>query len=249
VQVLVAPCRGKNALAVTTNLCHSNVLSMDTAQPSDRCDSPDFLRRSIGFKLLYGLVILRLERRRLVRTNVTANPTADWIARQITEEFPWGEAPRYLIRDRDTAYGVGVTGRLRAMGIRDRPITPCSPWQNGHVERLIGSILCDLQQCRAHESCARQGCSTLSGWKMVAASSRNVESRYSQMKISRSAFRNLSLAGADRFRTISRWRRNAISASRAACDLSSPTSNPPSSFKKSINLCERSPFRHSCQVG
>jgi hypothetical protein len=58
---------------------------------------------TIGFKLLYGLVILRLERRRLVWTNATGNPTAEWIARQITEAFPWGSAPRYLIRDRDTA--------------------------------------------------------------------------------------------------------------------------------------------------
>jgi transposase InsO family protein len=106
-----------------------------------------FVVSTIGFKLLYGLVILRLERRRLVWTNVTANPTADWIARQITEAFPWGEAPRYIIRDRDTAYGVAVTRRLRAMGIRDRPITPCSPWQNGHVERLIGSI---RRECLDH---------------------------------------------------------------------------------------------------
>ena len=68
------------------------------------------------------------------------NPTAEWIARQITEAFPWDEAPRYLIRDRDTSYGAAVSRRLRAMGIRDRPITPRSPRQNGHVERLIGSI-------------------------------------------------------------------------------------------------------------
>jgi transposase InsO family protein len=99
-----------------------------------------FVVPTIGFKLLYGLVILGLERRRLVWTDVTANPTAEWIARQITEAFPWDEAPRYLIRDRDTSYGAAVTRRLRAMGIRDRPITPRSPWQNGHVERLIGSI-------------------------------------------------------------------------------------------------------------
>jgi transposase InsO family protein len=99
-----------------------------------------FVVPTVGFKLLHGLVILRLERQRLVWTNVTANPTAEWIARQITEAFPWDEAPRYLIRDRDTSYGAAVTRRLRAMGIRDRPITPRSPWQNGHVERLIGSI-------------------------------------------------------------------------------------------------------------
>ena len=83
-----------------------------------------FVVPTIGFKLLYGLVILRLERRRLVWTDATANPTAEWIARQITEAFPWDEAPRYLIRDRDTSYGAAVTRRLRAMGIRDRPITP-----------------------------------------------------------------------------------------------------------------------------
>jgi transposase InsO family protein len=106
-----------------------------------------FIVPTIGFKLLYGLVILRLERRRLVWFNVTANPTAEWIARQITEAFPWDEAPRYLIRDRDTSYGMEVTRRLRVMGIRDRPITPCSPWQNGHVERLIGSI---RRECLDH---------------------------------------------------------------------------------------------------
>jgi transposase InsO family protein len=106
-----------------------------------------FVVPTIGFKLLYGLVILRLERRRLVWTNVTANPTAEWIARQITEAFPWDEAPRYLIRDRDTSYGMAVTRRLRVMGIRDRPITPRSPWQNGHVERLIGSI---RRECLDH---------------------------------------------------------------------------------------------------
>ena len=106
-----------------------------------------FVVPTIGFKLLYGLVILGLERRRLVWTDVTANPTAEWIARQITEAFPWDESPRYLIRDRDTSYGAAVTRRLRAMGIRDRPITPRSPWQNGHVERLIGSI---RRECLDH---------------------------------------------------------------------------------------------------
>ena len=77
---------------------------------------------------------------RLVWINVTTNPTAEWIARQITEAFPWNEAPRYLVRDRDQIYGTIVTRRLRAMGIRDKPIAPASPWQNGFAERLIGSI-------------------------------------------------------------------------------------------------------------
>jgi transposase InsO family protein len=99
-----------------------------------------FVVPTIGFKLLYALVIVRLDRRDLVWINVTAHPTAEWISRQITEAFPWNEAPPYMIRDRDSIYGAVVTRRLRAMGIRDRPIAPASPWQNGVVERLIGSI-------------------------------------------------------------------------------------------------------------
>ena len=75
-----------------------------------------FVVPTVGFQLLYGLVILRLARRRLVWTNVTTHPTAEWIAQQITEAFPWDEAPRYLIRDRDTSYGAAVARRLRAMG-------------------------------------------------------------------------------------------------------------------------------------
>src|SRR5215831_1881337 len=99
-----------------------------------------FVAPTIGFNLLYVFVITRLGRRNLVWINVTPNPTAEWIAHQITEAFPWNEAPRYLIRDRDCVYGAAVTHRLRVMGIRDRPIAPGSPWQNGFAERLIGSI-------------------------------------------------------------------------------------------------------------
>jgi transposase InsO family protein len=106
-----------------------------------------FVVPTIGFRLLYGLVIIRLGRRRLVWINVTANPTADWIARQITEAFPWDQAPQYFIRDRDASYGHAVTRRLAAMGIRDRPTTPRSPWQNGDTERLIGSI---RRECLDH---------------------------------------------------------------------------------------------------
>ena len=102
---------------------------------------------TIGFKLLYALVIVRLDRRDLVWINTTTNPTAEWVARQITEAFPWNEAPRYMIRDRDHIYGAVVTRRLRAMGIRDRPTAPASPWQNGYAERLIGSI---RRECLDH---------------------------------------------------------------------------------------------------
>jgi transposase InsO family protein len=94
-----------------------------------------FVVPTIGFDLLYVLIIVRLARRELVWINVTSYPTAEWIARQVTEAFPWDEAPRYLIRDQDGIYGAAVTRRLRAMGIRDKPIAPGSPWQNGFAER------------------------------------------------------------------------------------------------------------------
>ena len=106
-----------------------------------------FVVPTIGFKLLYGFVIVRVHRRDLVWINVTTNPTAEWVARQITEAFPWDGAPRYMIRDRDRIYGTVVTRRLRAMGIRDKPIAPASPWQNGFAERLIGSI---RRECLDH---------------------------------------------------------------------------------------------------
>src|SRR5882672_5763319 len=102
---------------------------------------------TIGFRLLFVLVILRHQRRRLISLSVTANPTAEWIARQITDAFPWNEAPAYLIRDRDASYGHAVTRRLSAMGIRDHPTAPRSPRQNGHAERLIGSI---RRECLDH---------------------------------------------------------------------------------------------------
>ena len=99
-----------------------------------------FVVPTIDFNLLYVLVIVRLARRELVWINVTAYLTAEWIAQQITEAFPWNYVPRYLIRDRDGIYGVAVTRRLRAMGIRDKPIAAGSPWQNSFAERLIGTI-------------------------------------------------------------------------------------------------------------
>jgi transposase InsO family protein len=102
---------------------------------------------TVGFRLLFVLIILRHERRRLISLSVTDHPTAEWIAHQITDAFPWDEAPDYIIRDRDGSYGQAVMKRLGAMGIRDHPIAPRSPWQNGHAERLIGSI---RRECLDH---------------------------------------------------------------------------------------------------
>ncbi len=102
---------------------------------------------TVDFRLLYCLVVLGHGRRRLVHYAVTAHPTDEWMARQIVEAFPWEEAPTYLVRDRDAVYGEVVKRRLRGLGIRDRPIAPRSPWQNGRVERLIGSI---RRECLDH---------------------------------------------------------------------------------------------------
>lgn len=77
----------------------------------------------------------------------TKHPTAEWLARKITEAFSWATAPRSLIRDDDGAYGHVFTGRVRATRIRDRPICPGSPWQNGIGERLIVTL---RRECRDH---------------------------------------------------------------------------------------------------
>jgi transposase InsO family protein len=85
-----------------------------------------------GFTTLIGRQILWL--------GVTAHPTAEWISRQLTEAYGWKVAPRQIIRDRDAVYGDVFIRGLRAMGIRDRPTAPRSPWQNGYCERAIGSV-------------------------------------------------------------------------------------------------------------
>ncbi len=89
---------------------------------------------------LYAFVVLGLGRRAILHVEVTDHPTAQWLAHQITEAFPWDEAPRFIVRDNDGAYGQTFRRRLKAMGIRDGPISPHSPWQNGYAERVIGSI-------------------------------------------------------------------------------------------------------------
>ena len=119
-----------------------------------------FVVPTLAFNLLYGFIIVRLDRRELVHIAVTNSPTADWIARQITDAFPWDAAPGYLIRDRDCVFGSIVSHRVCAMGIRDKPIAPRSPWQNGFAERLIGSIRRECDWTRSL-SAARSICAGL----------------------------------------------------------------------------------------
>jgi hypothetical protein len=99
-----------------------------------------FVVPTISFRLLYGLLIMGHGRRQILWFGVTAHPTAEWIANQFTETCGWEQIPRYLIRDRDGALGEIFIRRVRSIGIRDRPTSPRSPWQNGYAERLIGSI-------------------------------------------------------------------------------------------------------------
>src|SRR5438270_716313 len=106
-----------------------------------------FVVPTISFRLLYGLLVLRHVRRRILSLAGTAQPTAEWIAQQVTEACGWENAPHYLIRDQDRVYGEAFTRRVRAMGIRDRPTAPRSPWQNGYAERSIGSI---RRECLDH---------------------------------------------------------------------------------------------------
>jgi transposase InsO family protein len=99
-----------------------------------------FVVPTISFRLLYGLLIMGHGRRQILWFGVTAHPTAEWIANQLTEACGWEQIPRYLIRDRDSAYGEIFVRRVRSIGIRDRPTSARSPWQNAYAERLIGSI-------------------------------------------------------------------------------------------------------------
>jgi hypothetical protein len=95
---------------------------------------------TLTFERLFAFLVLSHGRRQLLWFEVTRHPTAEWLARQITEAFPWASAPAYLVRDNDGAYRHVFRSRVRAMGIRDRPISPGSPWQNCYAERLIGAL-------------------------------------------------------------------------------------------------------------
>jgi transposase InsO family protein len=102
---------------------------------------------TLTFERLFAFLVLGHGRRQVLWFEVTRQPTAEWLARQITEAFPWASAPAYLVRDNDGAYGQVFKNRVRAMGIRDRPISPGSPWQNSYAERLIGTL---RRECLDH---------------------------------------------------------------------------------------------------
>jgi hypothetical protein len=137
VQVHAATARATNAVVETFLLNHAHSIAA-----IDMCVVP-----TVTFERLFAFLVLGHGRRHLLWFEVTRHPTAEWLAWQITEAFPWTSALTYLVRDNDGAYGHVFTRRLRAMGIRDRPISPGSPWQNGHAERLIGTV---RRECLDH---------------------------------------------------------------------------------------------------
>jgi transposase InsO family protein len=99
---------------------------------------------TLTFRVLYGFLVLRHDQRLVVHFNVTEHPTAQWVAQQIVEAFPFDERPRYLLRDRDDIYAAYFKQRVRNMGIEEVVIAPRSPWQNPYAERMIGTLRREL---------------------------------------------------------------------------------------------------------
>src|ERR687898_885385 len=102
---------------------------------------------TIRFEILYVFVVLAHERRRILHFAVTAHPTAEWTAQQMREAFPWDDAPRYLLRDRDRIFGKDFVDQVKAMGIKQALSAPRSPWQRAYIERVIGTI---RRECLDH---------------------------------------------------------------------------------------------------
>ncbi len=102
---------------------------------------------TVTFQILFVFVVLSVERRKLLHVNVTTHPSAQWTAQQIVEACAWNRTPSYLIRDRDGIYGETFRHRVASLGVEEILIAPRSPWQNAHVERLIGSL---RRECLDH---------------------------------------------------------------------------------------------------
>jgi transposase InsO family protein len=99
------------------------------------------------FRVLYVFLVLAHDRRKVLHFNITDSPSAAWTAQQLTEAFPYSSPPRYLLRDRDSIYGLEFVRRALGLGLEQKLIAARSPWQNPFVERLIGSI---RRECLDH---------------------------------------------------------------------------------------------------
>ena len=98
-------------------------------------------------RVLFVLVLLSHQRRRIVHFNIAEHPTASWAAQQVVEAFPDDTTPQWLLRDRDSIYGDAFRRRVASMGITEAICSPASPWQNPYAERVIGSI---RRECLDH---------------------------------------------------------------------------------------------------
>jgi transposase InsO family protein len=99
-----------------------------------------FVVPTVTFRLLYVLVVITHERRKVIHFNITEAPTAEWTVQQVVNVFPYDTAPKYLLRDRDGIHCSVFVQRLEGMGIKQKLISPSSPWQNPYAERLVGSL-------------------------------------------------------------------------------------------------------------
>jgi putative transposase len=106
-----------------------------------------FVVPTVTHTVLFVLVMLAHERRRIIHVHITEHSTAEWTTQQVIDAFPWDEAPRDLLRNRDRIYGTSFWQRGQHLGTEDVLSAPRSPWQNPYVERLIRSI---RRECLDH---------------------------------------------------------------------------------------------------
>lgn len=102
---------------------------------------------SATFQVLYVLLVMSHDRRKIIHFNVTDSPSSAWTGRQLREASPFDTTPRYLLRDNDSKFLGNFTECVDALGIEQVTTTPHSPWQNAYCERLIGSI---RRECTDH---------------------------------------------------------------------------------------------------
>jgi len=106
-----------------------------------------FVVISMSFRLLYAMIIISLERRKILHVSTTEHPTQEWLAGEVSLAFANNPKPKYLIRDRDACYGRKFSQRTKELGIREHIVAKQSPWQNMYVERAIWTI---RRECLNH---------------------------------------------------------------------------------------------------
>jgi transposase InsO family protein len=106
-----------------------------------------FVVVTLTYRLLYGMIILEHDRRKILHFAVTARPTDEWLSKQMQQAFLYTNVPRFIVRDRDALYGKQFCERLKQIGIQEVLTAPQSPWQNTYVERVIWTI---RRECLDH---------------------------------------------------------------------------------------------------